>query len=335
MLDIKRIRKEPEKTEALLRRRGDISLRELLEKDNAWREIVTEAEQLKATQNRDSKQIPVLKKQGKDIGALTAEMKALSEKIGLLDAQSSEIEAEINEMLLNIPNLPNENIAVGESDADNVEVRKVGTPPVFGFESKAHWDIGTDLGILDFERAAKVAGARFSMFIGEGAKLERAIISFMLDLHTLEHDYTEVLPPFMVNRTSMRGTGQLPKFEEDAFNLRNNDYFMIPTAEVPVTNIFRDEILNIDDLPCRFTAYTPCFRAEAGSAGRDTRGLIRNHQFDKVELVKFTHPDRSYEEHEKAHARRGGSTEKTRPALPRHGIVHGRSRFFRCKDVRS
>lgn len=299
MLDIKRIRKEPEKTEALLKRRGDISLSGLIEKDNVWRTIVSEAEQLKAAQNRDSKQIPMLKKQGKDVSALTADMKALSDRIGTLDAQSSAIETEINDMLLNIPNIPNEAVPTGVSEADNVEIRKIGDPTLFAFESKAHWDIGTDLGILDFERAAKIAGARFSMFVADGAKLERAIISFMLELHTGEHGYTEVLPPFMVNRTSMRGTGQLPKFEEDAFNLKNNDYFMIPTAEVPVTNMFRDEILNISDLPYRFTAYTPCFRAEAGSAGRDTRGLIRNHQFDKVELVKFTHPGSSYAEHEK------------------------------------
>jgi len=237
-----------------------------------------------------------MKKQGLDTSDLMAEMKELSDKIKEYDEELSALETQISQMLLGIPNIPNETIPVGKSEADNVEIRRVGEVRKFDFEPKAHWDIGTDRGILDFERAVKIAGARFSMFVGNGARLERALINFMLSLHTSEHGYTEVLPPLMVNRQSMTGTGQLPKFEEDAFNIKNNDYFMIPTAEVPLTNLFSGEILSVGDLPKYMTAYTPCFRAEAGSAGRDTRGLIRNHQFDKVELVKLVHPEHSYNE---------------------------------------
>ena len=237
-----------------------------------------------------------MKKQGLDTSELMAEMKELSDKIKLYDEELSAVDAQISQLLLNIPNIPNENIPIGRNEQDNVEMRKVGEIRSFDFEPKAHWNIGVDRGILDFERAVKIAGARFSMFVGNGARLERALINFMLTLHTSEHGYTEIMPPLMVNRQSMTGTGQLPKFEEDAFNIRNNDYFMIPTAEVPLTNLFGGEILSVDDLPKNMTAYTPCFRAEAGSAGRDTRGLIRNHQFDKVELVKLVHPDHSYNE---------------------------------------
>ena len=297
MLDIKRIRKDPEKIEALLKRRDEtISLAPLLAADEKRRTLINQVEQMKAQQNADSKKIPQMKKNGEDTAALMAEMKELSQKVKELDGEVAALEDEIQQTLLGIPNVPCESICIGKSDADNMEVRRVGEPRVFDFELKAHWDIGTDLGILDFERAVKIAGARFSMWFGAGAKLERAITSFMLDLHTGEHGYTEVIPPLMVNRQSMTGTGQLPKFEEDAFNVRNNDFFMIPTAEVPVTNIHRDEILSYTDLPKYFTAYTPCFRAEAGSAGRDTRGLIRNHQFDKVELVKLALPQNSYQE---------------------------------------
>ncbi len=295
MLDIKRIRKEPEKVAELLKRRGDIDITPILEKDEKRRSIISEVEELKAQQNAASKKIPAMKKAGEDTTELMAEMKEIAAKAKVLDGELSELEAEINTLLLSIPNIPNENIVIGASDADNKEIRKVGTPREFDFELKAHWDLGTDLGILDFERAAKIAGARFSMWVGLGSKLERAIISFMLDMHTPK-GYLEIIPPFMVNRASMTGTGQLPKFEEDAFNVRNNDYFLIPTAEVPVTNIHRDEILSVDELPKYFTAYTPCFRAEAGSAGRDTRGLIRNHQFDKVEIVKLANPENSYDE---------------------------------------
>ncbi len=295
MLDIKRIRKEPEKVAELLRRRGDIDITPVLELDEKRRTIISQVEELKARQNAASKKIPAMKKAGEDTTQLMAEMKEIAARAKVLDTELSEIEANINNLLLSIPNTPNEDIVIGASDADNKEIRKVGTPREFDFELKAHWDLGTDLGILDFERAAKIAGARFSMWVGIGAKLERAIISFMLDMHTPK-GYLEIIPPYMVNRASMTGTGQLPKFEEDAFNVRNNDYFLIPTAEVPVTNIHRDEILSVDDLPKYFTAYTPCFRAEAGSAGRDTRGLIRNHQFDKVEIVKLANPENSYDE---------------------------------------
>ncbi|MFA0816202.1 MAG: serine--tRNA ligase [Anaerofustis sp.] len=296
MLDIKRIRKEPEKVQELLSRRGEISIAPLLEADEKRRSLISSSEQLKAKQNADSKQIPQMKKQGLDTSDLMAEMKELSDKIKEYDEELSALETQISQMLLGIPNIPNETIPVGKSEADNVEIRRVGEVRKFDFEPKAHWDIGTDRGILDFERAVKIAGARFSMFVGNGARLERALINFMLSLHTSEHGYTEVLPPLMVNRQSMTGTGQLPKFEEDAFNIKNNDYFMIPTAEVPLTNLFSGEILSVGDLPKYMTAYTPCFRAEAGSAGRDTRGLIRNHQFDKVELVKLVHPEHSYNE---------------------------------------
>ncbi len=299
MLDIKRIRKEPEKIEELLKRRGDISIAPLLAADEKRRALINKVEQMKAKQNLDSKQIPLLKKNGEDISLLMNEMKELSDSIKVLDTEIAVADETISEILLSIPNIPSESVTIGKSDADNVEIRRVGEVRSFAFEPQAHWDIAVQKGLIDFERAVKIAGARFSMFVGIGARLERALINFMLNLHSVEHGYTEIAPPLMVNRQSMTGTGQLPKFEEDAFNVKNNDFFMIPTAEVPVTNIHRDEILTFDDLPKFFTAYTPCFRAEAGSAGRDTRGLIRNHQFDKVELVKLAHPDNSYDELEK------------------------------------
>lgn len=301
MLDIRRIRQNPEKVQELLNRRGDICLTPVLEADEKRRNLVTKAEQLKAKQNEDSKKIPLLKKEGKDTTALMAEMKELSESVKKLNEEIALADETLNNLLLAIPNTPNPDICIGKSDADNKEVRRVGTPREFDFEYKAHWDLGTDLDILDFERAVKIAGARFSMFKGKGALLERAILNFMLATHTTKETgaYTEILPPLMVNRASMTGTGQLPKFEEDAFNVKNNDFFLIPTAEVPVTNIHSGEILNKSDLPKYYTAYTPCFRAEAGSAGRDTRGLIRNHQFDKVELVKLADPENSYDELEK------------------------------------
>ncbi len=299
MLDIKRIRKEPEKVEELLSRRsGNYSIKGILAADEERRNILSEVEAMRSEQNKVSKQIPQMKKNGENTDALMAEMKTLADSIKTLGVELSQKEAEISAMILEIPNTPNENIVIGKSDADNKEVRRVGTPREFSFEAKAHWDLGVSLDILDFERAVKIAGARFSMFTGVGARLERAIINFMLDMHTAK-GYREIMPPLMVNRTSMTSTGQLPKFEEDAFNVKNNDYFMIPTAEVPVTNIHRDEILSYTELPKYFTAYTPCFRGEAGSAGRDTRGLIRNHQFDKVELVKLSKPEDSYDELEK------------------------------------
>ncbi len=301
MLDIKRIRKEPDTVQELLSRRGDISIKPLIEADEKRRSLVTQAEQMKAKQNADSKQIPILKKEGKDISALSDEMKRLSEDVKEAYVEIDELEQTIKNMLLSIPNTPCPDICIGKSDADNKVVRIVGEPRKFDFEYQAHWDLAPKLGLIDFERAVKISGTRFSMFTGKGALMERAIINFMLSVHTTKKTgaYTEIMPPLMVNRTSMTATGQLPKFEEDAFNVKNNDFFMIPTAEVPVTNIHRDEILSFSDLPKYFTAYTPCFRAEAGSAGRDTRGLIRNHQFDKVELVKLSRPENSYEELEK------------------------------------
>ena len=298
MLDIKRIREDYEgvKKAVELRGKGDFGLSNVVELDKKRREILATVEQMKNHQKTASKQIPVYKKEGKDTTELMAEMKKLSDEIKALDAQVSETEAALRDALLNVPNTPYKDVQEGVDDSDNVELRKWGTPREESFEMKAHWDIGEDLDILDFERAAKIAGTRFTVYKGMGARLERAVINFMLDLHTEEQGYTEILPPFMVNRMAMTGTGQLPKFEEDMFYIPQKDFFLIPTAEVPVTNLLDNEILSADDLPIYYTAYTPCFRAEAGSAGRDTRGLIRQHQFNKVEMVKFVEPSTSYEE---------------------------------------
>lgn len=260
---------------------------------------MAEVEAMKNKQNTVSREIPKLKKAGEDTTAIMAEMKELSGKIKELDGQLSVLEEELKNALLSIPNTPYKDVQFGEDDSDNVEVRKFGEPTTFDFEPKAHWDVGEDLDILDFERAAKISGARFTVYKGLGARLERAVINFMLDLHTIDQDYTEILPPFMVNRAAMTGTGQLPKFEEDMFYIPQKDFFLIPTAEVPVTNLRGGEIMDEKELPVYYTAYTPCFRAEAGSAGRDTRGLIRQHQFNKVELVKFVDPETSYDELEK------------------------------------
>ena len=300
MLDIKRIRKNPEHMNTLLKRRDpDLTIDAVLALDEKRRGLLLEVEEMKAKQNKVSKEIPKLKKEGKEVGETLAAMKQLSADIKALDVQVKAVEEEITDLLLSIPNAPHPQVKAGFSEEENTEIRKWGTPRTFDFEIKAHWDLGTNLDILDFERAAKITGARFSMFKGLGAKMERALISFMLDVHTQEHGFTEVLPPFMVNRDSMIGTGQLPKFEEDVFKIPQKDFYLIPTAEVPITNIYRDEILEEKDLPCYMTAYTPCFRSEAGSAGRDTRGLIRNHQFDKVEMVLLTKPENSYDELEK------------------------------------
>jgi len=297
MLDIKRIRMDSEGVlRALAKRHGNFPIEQLLKLDEERRTILVEVEEMKAEQNRVSKEIPRLKKEGKDVAPIFEEMKELAEKVKVLDVRVKEVDDEIKTLLLQIPNTPHETVVEGESDADNVEMRKWGEPRQFDFEPKAHWDLGTELGVLDFDRAVKISGARFSVFRGAGARLERAIVNFMLDLHTENHGYMEMATPYMVNRDSMIGTGQLPKFEEDMFHVPAKDFFLVPTAEVPLTNLLRDEILREEDLPVYFTAYTPCFRAEAGSAGRDTRGLIRNHQFDKVEMVKFAHPDKSYEE---------------------------------------
>lgn len=298
MLDIKRIREDFDGVKKAVesRGKGDFGIDKVREFDIKRREILATVEKMKNEQKIKSKQIPVLKKNGEDTAPLMAEMKQLSEQIKELDAQVSEAEAGLKEALLEVPNTPYKDVQEGLDDSDNVELRKWGEPTEFDFEAKAHWDIGEDLDILDFERAAKIAGARFTVYKGLGARLERAVINFMLDLHTEEHGYTEILPPFMVNRMAMTGTGQLPKFEEDMFYIPQKDFFLIPTAEVPVTNLYDNEILSADQLPIYHTAYTPCFRAEAGSAGRDTRGLIRQHQFQKVEMVKFVKPEDSYAE---------------------------------------
>ncbi|MBW4828531.1 MAG: serine--tRNA ligase [Clostridiaceae bacterium] len=300
MLDIKMIRKNPELVKKEISKlSGDHNIDEIIELDEKRRNLLVEVEEKKAKQNQVSKEIPKMKKEGKDISELLEEMKELSSNIKDIDGEVKEIDKDLKKLLLGIPNIPHESVPEGETDEDNVEIRKWGEPTEFPFEPKAHWDLGVDLNILDFERASKITGARFSIFRNKGALLQRALINFMLDLHTVDQDYIEMLTPFMVNRSSMTGTGQLPKFEEDAFSIPSKDYFLVPTAEVPVTNLHRDEILNEDILPTYYTAYTPCFRQEAGSAGRDTRGLIRNHQFDKVELVKFSRPEDSYEELEK------------------------------------
>lgn len=301
MLDIRRIREDYENVKAAVERRckGDYGISQVLPLDARRRELLLQVEQMKNKQNTVSKEIPKLKKAGEDTTAIMAEMKELSANIKELDGQVSEVENELKDLLLSIPNTPYKDVQTGEDDSANVELRKVGQPRDFDFEPKAHWDIGTDLDILDFDRAAKISGARFTVYKGVGARLERAVINFMLDLHTVDQDYTEILPPFMVNRAAMTGTGQLPKFEEDMFYVPQKDFFLIPTAEVPVTNLRAQEIMAEAELPVYYTAYTPCFRAEAGSAGRDTRGLIRQHQFNKVELVKFVKPETSYDELEK------------------------------------
>ena len=301
MLDIKTVRQDPDRVKQAVKNRCgnlDKEIDELLAIDVQRREIISRVEELKAKQNSVSKMIPQYKKEGKDVSEIFAEMKEISETIKADDAELAELEAKQRNLLLMIPNIPSDTVPVGADDTCNPEIRRNGTPKEFDFEPKAHWDIGADLGILDPETAAKVTGTRFHFYKGLGARLERAIISYFLDTHT-EYGYTEILPPFMANRASMTATGQLPKFEEDAFKLSNNEYFLIPTAEVPVTNMHRDEILDGAQLPIKYCAYSACFRAEAGSAGRDTRGLIRQHQFNKVELVKFADPETSYDELEK------------------------------------
>ncbi len=301
MLDIRRIREDYEGVKAAVERRckGDFGLSRVPELDARRRELLVKVEQMKNRQNTVSKEIPKLKKAGEDTSAIMAEMKELSASVKELDGQVAEIEKELREVLLGVPNTPYKDVQTGEDDSANVELRKVGEPTAFDFAPKAHWDIGTDLDVLDFDRAAKISGARFTVYKGLGARLERSVINFMLDLHTIDQDYKEILPPFMVNRAAMTGTGQLPKFEEDMFYVPQKDFFLIPTAEVPVTNLRAQEIMPEAELPVYYTAYTPCFRAEAGSAGRDTRGLIRQHQFNKVELVKFVKPETSYDELEK------------------------------------
>ena len=300
MLDIKRIRQDYESLKEAMRKRrhkgADVS--GLLKLDERRRKIMQLADALKARKNEVSALIPRMKKNGEDTSALMAEMKESSAKIKEYDDELTQIDEELGEALLSIPNIPHESVPEGSDDTENVEVRRFSEPTKFDFEPKAHWDIGADLGILDPQTAAKITGTRFTVYRGKGARLERAVINFFMDTHSA-NGYTEILPPYMVNRASMTGTGQLPKFEDDAFKVTDTDYFLIPTAEVPVTNMYRNDILDGDDLPLSFCAYSACFRAEAGSAGRDTRGLIRQHQFNKVELVKFVKPETSYDELEK------------------------------------
>ena len=302
MLDIKLLRNNFEEVEKALSNRNEtFDLSKFKSLDENRRNLLAELEALKAEQNTVSKKIPQMKKEGQDVTAVLEEMKVLSDKVKELNGKVSEVETELNDYMLTIPNIPNPTVPLGMTDEDNVEIRKFMEPTKFDFEPKAHWDLGSDLGIVDPETAAKVSGSRFTFYRGLGAKLERAITNFFLDTHTLKHGYEEVFPPFMVSRESMIGTGQLPKFEEDAYKVTGDgkEYFLVPTAEVPVTNMYREQILDGNKLPIKHCAYTACFRAEAGSAGRDTRGLIRQHQFNKVELVKFTKPEDSYEELEK------------------------------------
>ena len=301
MLDIKTIRNDPQKVKEAMKNRGadlDGVIDEILEIDEKRRKIITETENMKANQNAFNKKIPAMKKNGEDISPVMKDLKELSNKISEKNKELLGLETRENELILTVPNILHESVPVGKDDTENVEIRKVGTPRKFDFKPKPHWEIGKNLGILDPERAAKVTGTRFHFYKGLGAKLERAVINFFLNTHA-ESGYTEVLPPHIVNSDSLYGTGQFPKFKEDVFNLENTDYYLIPTAEVPVTNFHRDEILEGKDLPIKYCAYSACFRSEAGSAGRDTRGLIRQHQFNKVELVKFVKPETSYEELEK------------------------------------
>jgi len=298
MLDVKYLRTNFEEVKQKLQHRGedltDFGKFEAL--DVKRRELLVETETLKGKRNEVSQQIALLKKEKKDADELIAEMREVGDKIKALDEELRGVEETLDSLLMSIPNIPHESVPVGETEDDNVEIRKWGELPEFSFEAKPHWDIADDLKIIDFERAGKVTGSRFAFYKGLGARLERALISFMMDLHSDEHGYHEVLPPYMVNRASMTGTGQLPKFEEDAFKVADTDYFLIPTSEVPVTNLHRDEILSNEQLPIKYVAYSANFRSEAGSAGRDTRGLIRQHQFNKVELVKFVKPEDSYAE---------------------------------------
>lgn len=303
MLDLKKLRSNTEEVKNALCNRGedfDVNvIDEVIALDEERRKILVDVEALKKQRNEVSAEIPKRKKAGEDVTEVMANMREIGDKIKADDARVSELNNKINYIMLRIPNIPNPAVPEGETDEDNVEIKRWGEPTKFNFEPKAHWDLGTDLDLLDFERGGKVAGSRFTVYKAMGARLERSIINYFLDKHTFENGYTEVLPPYMVNRDSMIGTGQLPKFEEDAFKVENNGYFLIPTAEVPVTNMYRNETLDGNILPIKHAAYSACFRAEAGSAGRDTRGLVRQHQFNKVELVKFCKPEQSYEELDK------------------------------------
>lgn len=322
MLDLAFVRANLELVEEKLKSRGAAALLDgFRQLDAHRRERITEMEQLKAQRNRLSEEVARLKKSGQDATAVMEETRALKQNTDALEATAAAAEEQLRTMLASIPNLPHESVPVGRSEHDNIETKRWGTPPNFDFPPKPHWEIGEALGILDLERAAKLSGARFAVYWAAGARLERALINFMLDLHTREHGYTEVLPPFMVNSKSLYGTGQLPKFADDLFRCedaegyqrgvyRDNDHWLIPTAEVPVTNLYRDEVLDEAKLPVSLAAYTPCFRSEAGSYGKDVRGIIRQHQFQKVEMVKFTTPEDSYAEHEKLTANAEAILEK-------------------------
>ena len=304
MLDLNFVRDNLPRVEEMLRQRGAdpaAVLKDFLAVDTQRRQAITESETMKARRNKASEDIAKLKKAGQDATAAIAETKELREQIQILAKTAADLDARLQEILSGIPNVPHESVPVGHSEEGNVEIRRWGAPPKFDFTPKPHWELGAELGILDLERAVKLTGARFAVYWDMGAKLERALANFMLDLHTREHGYTEVLPPYLVNSESMYGTGQLPKFAADLFRVPHGekDLWLIPTAEVPVTNLYRDEVLDSARLPISLTAYTPCFRSEAGSYGKDVRGIIRQHQFQKVELVKFAHPENSYDEHEK------------------------------------
>jgi len=304
MLDLNFVRDNLPRVEEMLRQRGAdpaAVLKDFLAVDTQRRQAITESETMKARRNKASEDIAKLKKAGQDATAAIAETKQLREQIQILEKTAADLDARLQEILSGIPNLPHESVPLGHGPEGNVEIRQWGAPPKFAFTPKPHWELGAELGILDLERAVKLTGARFAVYWDMGAKLERALANFMLDLHTREHGYTEVLPPYLVNSESMYGTGQLPKFAADLFRVPHGekDLWLIPTAEVPVTNLYRDEVLDSARLPISLTAYTPCFRSEAGSYGKDVRGIIRQHQFQKVELVKFAHPENSYDEHEK------------------------------------
>ena len=300
MLDMTWVRANPDTVETALRNRGaKFDLDRLRVLDEQRRAALREVETLKARRNAVSNDIARLKKEGKDAGPIIEEMRTVGDRIKELDARAAQVDTALYDLLLTIPNIPDKSVPIGSGPDGNVEIRRWGDPPRFDFEPLPHWDLGVKLGILDFERAAKIAGARFALYVGAGARLERALINFMLDLHTREHGYTEMLPPFMVNAKAMTGTGNLPKFADDLFQVDKLGHYLIPTAEVPLTNVHREEFLDGGRLPISYTAYTPCFRSEAGSYGKDVKGLIRQHQFNKVEMVKFAKPEESFEELEK------------------------------------
>ena len=302
MLDIKLIRDKPDFVRQRLATQGrgdEARIAEIAALDEQRRKLLAEGDSLKANRNKGAKEIGAMKAKGQDASAPMAAMKKVGERVAALDAEIAGVDAKLQDILLMVPNLPHDSVPVGKDSADNTEIRRWGKAPKFTFQPKAHWEIGEKLGILDFARAAKISGSGFILYKGAGARLERGLINFLLDLHTREHGFTEISPPFLINRNAMIGTGQLPKFEEDMYRLRDEEMYLAPTAEVPVANVHRDEILREDQLPINYCAYTPCFRREAGAAGKQTRGMIRVHQFDKVELIKFVKPETSYDELEK------------------------------------